>query len=619
MIRRIMVFMCVAIVGSTIVHATEEVADPLGETIENKLGEVVAEPTEKASRKAATEQLIAALPEDTTPRFEIREVQLTGNALLDRQTLLGDLPVVYDSRVNGAARAAGDYLYDFRDLRKLVADTSTVRSISARTMRGLTEYILSVYIKHGYAGIYVYVPSEAFGDDAELARGILPVRIIEATVSQVGVSYHNVRGEPAEKGYLRSAALLNWSPVKEGEVARRKDMDDLLNLLNLNPDRYVSAVVTRGSEPNTLAVEYNVYEASPWHWFAQLDNAGTKDRQWTPRFGLINTNLLGFDDTFTLIYQTPLDKRMGDEYSLYGSYDFPVLGPRLRLNVFGGLNEFATTGTGDVSFLGRGHFYGGTLRFNVLQKDGWFLDLTGTVNHLTSKITPSIFPKELGSDVGIDQWGIGVEAYRRDDMTDTHIALQRFASFNASSDREIGLARAGAKGDFSLYTAAFNHSRFLDEDKIQTFSGSIRYTVPDERLHPSQMTAFGGMYSVRGYDEFEVVADGGLLASLQYEYDLVKRNQAKQRQQEPAAGESDQKPFVRKLAPLVFTDFGLAHNRDARAYEKTQEELWSLGIGAKLELGDNFTGVVYYGFPMLETESTRRGKGRVNVGFLWRY
>jgi hemolysin activation/secretion protein len=616
MIRRVVVFCAaVGVVLTAGVFATEEeVADPLGD----RTG-AVAEKEAAPQVQLEEADLVASLPEDTTPTFEIREIRISGNTLLDREALLGDLPAVFDARPKGAAGSVGDYLYDFRALRKVAAAPGTAQVLSARTIRGLTEYIVFVYAKKGYAGIYVYVPSEAFGEGKELKQGILPVTVIEAKVSKVDVTNFNVAGERVEEGYLKRSVLLDWSPVRPGEVARRKDLDDLLNLLNLNPDRYVSAVVRRGEEPDTLAVDYNVYEANPWHWFVQLDNAGTKDRQWTPRFGMINTNTLGFDDVLTLLYQTPLDKRAGDEYSVYGSYDFPIWGPKLRLELFGGYNEFDIDGTGDVDFLGRGTFYGGTLRHNVMQHDGWFFDVTGTVSHLTSKQTQSISVFDLKADADINQWGIGVEIYRRTDMSDTMIRLERFEGFDGSSDDEIKYARQGSTTDFSIYRAAFNHSRYLDEDRIQNLSGAFRYITSDERLHPSQMTAFGGMYSVRGYDEYEIVADGGILASLQYEYDLVKLAQARRREAGLEPTEKDRKPFVRKFAPLLFLDYGLARNVDAFPHEHTDQELCSWGFGAKLELGDNFTGVVYYGYPLIATEETREGKGRVNVGFLYRF
>ena len=64
----------------------------------------------------------------------------------------------------------------------------------------------------------------------------------------------------------------------------------------------------------------------------------------SPVFGLINTNLLGFDDKLTAIYQVPLESGWDDEYAIYGSYDFPIWGPKLRLNLYAGYNEFNISG-----------------------------------------------------------------------------------------------------------------------------------------------------------------------------------------------------------------------------------------------------------------------------------
>ncbi|MHC4288531.1 MAG: hypothetical protein ACYSSK_00475, partial [Planctomycetota bacterium] len=125
---------------------------------------------------------------------------------------------------------------------------------------------------------------------------------------------NNVSVDDPNSYYLKESALKGWSPVQEGEVINRKKLDDYINLLNLNPDRYVAAVVSKGDEPDSLAVNYNVYEANPWHFFVQIDNSGTDDIQWRPKFGLITTNLLAYDDKFTAIYQTTPDSTMLDEY-----------------------------------------------------------------------------------------------------------------------------------------------------------------------------------------------------------------------------------------------------------------------------------------------------------------
>jgi hemolysin activation/secretion protein len=565
------------------------------------------------------EVAVENLPEDTTPRYSLSQIIFSGNTLFSDEQLLSNVPDLFNaSRV---AVVEPDNLYDLRPVKAIVAEPNAIQEVSARTIQGFTQYILSIYQKKHYAGIYVYLPGEALEADGDLAQGILPVRILEAPVSELSSAYYdvnNVSVDDPNSYYLKESALKGWSPVQEGEVINRKKLDDYINLLNLNPDRYVAAVVSKGDEPDSLAVNYNVYEANPWHFFVQIDNSGTDDIQWRPKFGLINTNLLGYDDKFTAIYQTTPDSTMLDEYAIYGSYDFPILGPKLRLNLYAGYNEFDIADP-DINFLGSGTFTGGILRYNAMQHDNWFVDVTGTLGYEESKIRPDIALPGLDSDIHMTLWGAGTELYKTTDMKDTFFGFNMVGLLDSSDEAKMDASRGpgGASDDFHIFYLNGRHSRYLDPDKIQRLSASVRYTVPDERLVPAKMTSFGGMYTIRGYDEYEIVADGGLITSLQYEYDLARKQQVELFGQEES--EQTQKPFIKKLAPLLFVDYGQARIKDATPAEDTDQELASWGGGIILELGDNFTGTVYYGYPLIATDNTRSGKGRVHTGFLLRW
>jgi len=587
--------------------------------------EAAQEAKRKALEKAKVklEEHIADidLPEDTTQRFTVRELGISGDTLISTDKLLKNMPLIYNASDKPLRQADSSYLYDFRVLHDVILDPGQPRQVSARTIQGLTQYILSVYQDKNYAGIYVYVPRDAVRESIELRDEILPIRVLEAKVTGVTVKTYDPDRNETEKGYLNPSAVMKWSPVKVGQVANQKELDDFVNILNLNPDRYVSAVVTEGLEPNSLAVGYDIYEANPWHYFAQIDNSGTKDRQWNPRIGVINTNLLGIDDTFTAVYQAPWDSTINENYAMYGSYDFPLSGPRLRLNVYGGHSEFdISPEVGPIDFLGSGTFYGGILRYNVLQTSGWFFDIKGSREHTRSKITPSLFPEWLGTDIKFWLWGGGLDLHRSDDMSNTSFSFDRFESLGGeSTGDEFVLARTNAESKFTIYTASAAHSRYLDPNKVNRISGSFRWIGSDERLVPTKMTAFGGMYTVRGYDEYEFVADGGILASVQYEFDLVKYEESMQTPEEREMEGEAAKPFVRKLAPLVFFDYGRAKIKDPVGTERGHEELMSVGMGTILELGDNFRGAVYYGYPLGATDSTRKGKGRLNVGLMLRF
>jgi hemolysin activation/secretion protein len=174
-------------------------------------------------------------------------------------------------------------------------------------------------------------------------------------------------------------------------------------------------------------------------------------------------------------------------------------------------------------------------------------------------------------------------------------------------------ARTNAESDFAIYYLTATHSQYLDQNKVQQLRLAGRWIEPTERLVPAKMTSFGGMYSVRGYDEYEIVADGGILASAQYEYDLVRYSQAVE--QKEIGKEVD----LRKLAPLAFFDFGRAYVKNPVAGEREYTTLYSVGLGLIFEIGENFSGALYYGYPLKKTEETRVGKGRLNASAMLKW
>ena len=575
---------------------------------------------QSAAEAQTTEEL--NLPEDTTTRLIVRELRISGNTLISTGELLEYMPAVYNASDQPLSRADSQYLYDLRTIQEIVLEPGQPREVSLRTIQGLTQYILSVYQANDYSGIYVYVPEGAIRDGVELVNGILPINILEAPVSEVRIKYYDAERNEVEEGYLRRSALESWSPIERDKVASQESLDYLVNLLNLNPDRHVSAIVSRGAEPNTLAVQYDVYETDPWHFFIQADSSGTNERQWAPRAGVINTNLLGIDDRLTALVQAALDS-FDENYSLFGSYDFPVMGPRLRLNLYGGYSEFdIDPESGPFNFLGSGTFYGAILRYNIYQEQNWFFDVTGSLSNEESEIDSSaeeLFGVDVfKSDIKMQLWGIGANIHHRDDMSNTSLTINRVQNFGGSDQDSFWdpLTFTGARWDaernFAIYTTAASHSQYMDQNKVQQLRGTVRWIEPTERLVPAKMTSFGGMFTVRGYEEYEIVADGGLLASIQYEYDLVRHSQAVESE---AVGIEE----LKKLAPLVFFDYGKTKVKDPVPGENDNQTIYSVGAGLAFEIGNNFSGALYYGHALKSTDDTDSGNGRLSASVMLRW
>jgi len=576
---------------------------------------------EKLRRKAEVKKYFGELtfPEDTSQRFLVKELQISGNDLISTAKLLEELPYAYTISEE-VDDTVVKQVYDFRVLHDVILNPGQEREVSLKSIQGLTRYVLSVYQEEGYAGIYVYIPNAAVQGTA-LVDDVLPVEVLEGKIAEIAVERYDFKRQEMEKGFLKESALKTWSPVKEGEVIQKNKVDDFVKLLNLNPDRYVSAVISRSADPNALNLTYDVYEADPWHWYLQVDNSGTEERQWSPRIGLTNTNFTGIDDRFSAMYQAPWDSGINENYALFGSYDFPLLTPRLRVNFYGGYSEFDVTPQGGpFNFLGRGSFYGSILSYNIFQMDNWFVDITGSLSQENSKVTPAL---GLESDVDMDLWGIGVNIHRSDDMSNTSLIFNRIESMGGSSRDEFDDARSNADPDFTIYNFGASHSQYLETSKVNRVSASFRLITSDERLVPAKMTTFGGFYSVRGYEEDEIVADGGFLISGQYEFDLVKHGESlENREVTSEAGSEetqDNKPWLRKLAPLAFIDFGRAKIKSPLVGERGIQELCSLGVGTIAELGDNFSAGIYYGWPLRGTDQTDKGDGRLNFSCVYRF
>lgn len=562
---------------------------------------------------ADARQQPSALPEQPSgdsARFLIRQIRLEGNILLDEKALLNNLPAYFAPAGQPELALAP---YDLRPIRDIAAGQAA--ELDAATIRAFTQYLLSVYQGRGYSGIYIYVPQEAFEAGGDIERGILPIRIIEALVGQIETTYYTPDRHVKEKGFLRQDVFERWAPVEPGKPISQRKLDAFLVHMNQNPDRYVSATVAPSSQPNALDVRFNIFEANPWHFFFQIDNAGTKDARYTPRVGLIHTNLLGYDDRLTVVYQAVPDKTFNEEFAVFGSYDFPLFTPRLRVTVYGGYNEFDISGADSIRFLGRGYFAGLSARYNLFQADRWLFDLTAQLTYDATKSTPSLFPEFLASRVHLTMGGLGAELSRKDDRSEYAAGFSWLTTLDGSPQSEFGLARTGARRDVNVYQVFGRASRFLDAGRVHRVTASARWIAADQRLAPSKMTSFGGMYTVRGYDEYEIIADGGILASAQYEFDIIRHLQIRGDQSAPAP----QKPFLRKLAPAAFIDYGNARIQDALAGEHTDQELISIGGGLIVELTEHFTGTVYYGHPLVATEQTSAGKGRLHFGILVRW
>ncbi len=559
--------------------------------------------------------------EESDQKFTVSSIEISGNSKISTDEIFGSMPAVYEFVKN---KGDDPKYYDFRDIHKLLKNQADEVDLTLAAIQGLTRYILDRYNQR-YAGIFVYVPSDAV-KEGQFIDNKLRINVVEGNVSGVDVNY-NVYAPDSSTGYkkrpegkegvMNRNVLMSWSSVKEGEVMEQKKINDFVNLLNQSPDMFIMPVVSKADDADSLLLEYNIYERNPWHIIAQVDNSGSSERKWNPVLGVVNTNLTGRTDILSAFYQGSLfthpSEMFDDNYSVFGSYEFPVFTPYLRSQIYTAHSGFDADSQ-DIDglfFRGSGDVSGVRLFYNLAQFNGWFFDLAGSVSTETSRLSPSL---GISSNVRMNIWGSGLNLHKRDAVIDARYGFDFYHNFSGSDEDEFVKARQDTEPGFDIMLFSLKHYQYLDKDKINRMKLWSRYTLPSDRLVPAKMTTFGGFNSVRGYEEDEIVADGGLNVSLQYEFDLVPYLKKSEE------GQKDKSYLnLNKFALAAFTDYGRAEIKDPVPGETKTQNLWSVGLGTLFTVNKYFDGEVYYGMAIRETDDTDAGDGRWNLRFIYRW
>ncbi|WP_123807006.1 ShlB/FhaC/HecB family hemolysin secretion/activation protein [Sedimentisphaera salicampi] len=556
-------------------------------------------------------------------KFKVEDFAIFGNEHIPDSELIENMPVIYSEK------GEEEKHYDLTVFHKLLMKQSKSEQVSKAEIQGLIKYILEQYNKR-YSGIFVYVPATEMNSQGGLKNNKLNINVIEGKVGESSSKYYNVDSETKtglpekkEDGHIDAEIVQSWSPAKKGELIKHNELNSFVQVLNQNPDLYVSPVVSRGDDPNTMNIEYQFYERRPWHILAQIDNSGSEERQWDPVIGLTTTNLTGRNDTATIFYQGGLfeepSQAFKDNYSVFASYKFPFFTPYLQNRVYYGYSQFDSDSQAisDLLFRGEGEIYGTEFILNLFSAGEWMLDAKAGVSSEKSYINRVFGNSSIGIDTDIDleMLGGGLVLYRDQGLNKTRVEVGVDYNYDGSSEEEFDKARRRAEPDFSILSVNFNHDQFFGESKIHRLKTDFEYIYSSDRLVSSKMSTFGGFNSVRGYEEDEIVADGGYNASLQYELDLLGfMNYRKDSEDEKVKSDK-----FSRIALAGFADYGKPDFVDPIAGEDDSQELFSAGLGAVWGFGENLEGEIYCGFPFEDTEETEKGDQRWSVRFIYRW
>ncbi len=450
-------------------------------------------------------------------------------------------------------------------------------------------------------------------------------RVIEQTVNNPDAVHARIREQ---------------SPVQPGGLVRRDQMDDFMFRLNRHPGRRVDAALAPGEEPGEVVLDYLISESKPWTIYAQLSNTGTEATgEWRQRFGFTHNQLTKHDDILRLDYVT---SGFEDSHAVTASYEFPLRSDRLRARVFGSYSEFEASDIGfaNEEFSGNTWNLGGEVLATIYQQGELFVDAVGGVRWQKVSTTNELLGTEGDTNFLLPY--VGLRAERFTDATSTLAGITFEANWGdlagTDEDEIQNLGRLDVDEDWVVMRYYADHSFYLEpvfnpggyregasggpQTLAHELAGSIRGQYAfGSRLIPNEEDVAGGFYSVRGYDESIAAGDNSVIVSLEYRFHLPRvfkpsRPGTLNDRSVGVFGDSfrwtPQQPFGRADWDLIlkaFTDIAHIESNDAAVGEEDQT-LWGAGIGAELQVRQNLSVRLEWGFALEEVD----GANETDVG-----
>ena len=482
------------------------------------------------------------------------------------------------------------------------------KELTMTDLKKAADDLTGLYRKKGYIVTLAYLPAQEIKDNT------VEFNVAEGRVGDIKVE---------EPKYSKAKTVKRRFLVEKGQIVNSKKLETSLHSINKQPDRTIRAVLSPGATPETSDVLLKVEkEKSPQHFYAELNNRGTKNTSQN-RWGLgyVNNNLSGNDDILSIRGVSNSDT---DVYSGSIAYDFPVSRYNTRLGVYGAYSK-ADIG-GQFAVLtpeGHANVWGLYVSHPWLDKE-FFDEATNTSLALTSNLTAgfdsiSVYNKILSSETSHDELrvfkaGINFEetdnAGRGGFTAEMHAGIPGF--LGSMSKNEVSVLRVDSGGEFQKYIGSLSRITRLPVSSL--LINNFRYQVSEFSLVNSEQMLIGGADTVRGFPENEYLADYGWINNVEIRTPLFFLPSILK------VPYDKKHTSISEAVQLVgFLDLGKGYLNRPRVNETKDKYLVGAGLGFRFNLYDHLRGRIDLGFPVGNEQPTDGSSSTLHFGLQYEW
>jgi len=437
------------------------------------------------------------------------------------------------------------------------------REVSFEELLDLRSAIIQLYIENGYITSGAFLPN-----NQDLSTGIIQIQVVEGEVEQIEIGgLRRLR-----EGYVRSRLIRATStPLNQ------QRLEEALQLLQLDPlIEQVNAELVAATPPGSNILRVSLKEAPAFHTAFGVDN------NQSPSIGSVqggvevsHDNVLGFGDRLAAQY----GRTEGlDLYDI--NYTIPVNARNgtLSLGYNNGDSRIIEEDFEDVGIRSETQTYSLGLRQPITRTPtrefalSLSLDLRRSQTYILDNI-PFSFTE--GPENGESK--VTVIRFSQDWVNrGTRRVLAARSQFSLGIDAfDATINKTGTDGQFFSWLGQFQWVQQLSPRNLLVARIDAQLT-PDSLLSLERFS-MGGVDTVRGYQQNQLVADNGILGSVEVRVPLT----------------SD--PRILQLAP--FFEIGTAWNN--REIDPDPATIASLGLGLRWLITPDLSLRLDYGIPLI--------------------
>lgn len=444
------------------------------------------------------------------------------------------------------------------------------KPITAELLTEIKSLIVEYYRDHDYPIVAVLIPT---GQD--ITHGVIRVLILVGKIGQI-------KAEGAR--WISNEKIAEQLREKPGEIIKESEILCDLDWINQNPFVTTDVIFEPGKNISETDLILVTEDRFPLRVYSAYENTGNLVAG-SSRFlaGFNFTNPVWWNHQLNGLFLSAPD--FNEWWAVTGSYIIPT-NWRQQLEIYGAFTRTRPDQQG-LDLTGKGWQIAGryTIPFCL-----WFFNNQAIIGYEFKRTNNFLnFAQTLIFDhyFDISQFVFGFESSIEYEMGITSLGLfiyyspGHMTSFNRN--RDFQRERNGAKAHYTY--GKFRLDQALEMPLDFSWIMNLSFQQSNHKLLPTEEFSLGGYFTVRGYDENEVIGDNGLLIKNEirtpkFTYKFSRRK------------------LTQVLQFLIFLDFGVSYDVDQNILSKNKTVLASIGPGIRYTFHKNIIFRFDYGWQL---------------------